>query len=72
VIELRGEPLATPAQRAVDFDQLVLPITDAEDFFRFPVHTEHYANEEKRAVQRKNFFATGASKARCEDNLRCC
>jgi hypothetical protein len=67
MIELRGEPLAAAAKRAVHFDQLVLPTANAEDFFRFPGHTEHYANERTRAVQRKNFFATGASIVRCDE-----
>jgi hypothetical protein len=44
VIELRGEPLAPARERTIHLDQLILAITNAEDFFRFPGHTEHYAN----------------------------
>jgi hypothetical protein len=45
MIELRGEILLPPHDRAVNFDQLILTIAQLENSLAFRLHTEHNPNQ---------------------------
>jgi hypothetical protein len=53
MVELRRKRLIPPAKRAIHLEQFVLPITNSENLFAFPGHTEHNANKWMGSVQGK-------------------